>query len=1115
MKWKIFLVELTAILAAYLLLSLPIASATSVKVVTQAGWQKTDVPELVSRSVSKVGNSINVTISNLTADTVQSVYIYKCRGMEPDACASEAPDFYSVENSTLNIQIPWDEASDPTGQFANLMFIVKVLRPAGAAWQSFWHRVEQTGSSSADIDNVELYTDMYTPSDIVNFIQERAMLPFGSAYQVTKAVFLLAGSLYELRSDTAMPGFVTQFHSTNQIETPLPNRYSYVFPANGGVKNAITLYDNPSYTCGNGECETVLGESPSNCCYDCPCSAGYYCDGVGTDYESYACRSEAAMGLEVVSPSTISIGNCYISHTKEITVRISSPPASLQVISTRYSLGGGPEASAPCQDVGSGYYRCNITIPADPNCGPGERVPYLTGNRVFFDISYNDGGQTKTKELAADIPDIDLRSWVCGQYGCETDAGESSDVCCYDCACPAGQYCHGSGTVYEGYSCRPKLTDANINVVSARPASFRPHTPGDTVSLIVQISPKPAGLIVSQPSCELACLSGTEQCTATCQLACTEIPSDDPDIHNMSCALTFVIQSYDRTKSYSLTPTISLPVSYSDGPREDVRETLNRGFATITVSPSACGDGWCGTDEDFSTCCYDCACPAGQYCDWVSGTPKEGGVCREETIGIAASPEQTEFEAGIGTDGRTAQQVTNVSVHIYGAPASMQYVSAECDFNGSGCVVRGCTGAGADWMCEMAILPLDPLLSPFYNPAEKKVVLTPARFRFTITYNNGSNSVAKELVSELPDMFITPKPVCGNYICDEEFGESAETCCLSTDCPCVHDPRYGPEYVCIPGDVPESRCVKKSDIALAIVAPDTECRIVPEALGGNCTFYQGLEIDAYISNAPAYLNSYARYSLDGIVGDARCIPKEPGQTENWTCYVGLPDIPDSVSSVKKSIGLNFTITYMQAGNLVTQNISDSDDFTINMTKSPERQRCDDIQEKSNKEFEKIRKKVTYTKRLGNVLAAAGAVLMAAAIWPCGKTCFVIGCILASLGLSALAYSAAMNGVLGQLRTAKNSINDICVGTDYQSLQASIDTSMAEMSAAMAALSTASLLIPLCTLALKIKAAPAPRVTEAAGTSPQVTSAWESARVVSEEELDVLGGLLQVAMPYEF
>jgi hypothetical protein len=1016
MNCRTVLMELLAILAAALILDLPLVGATQVNIMYWNGaqWVKWDDVEmspqdLVNKHVTVVNTGgspfwsnpkVVINISNSTMAGLDRAYVYKCKNLSPDDCVETVtPDMHEILGNDLDLGLPWTGvshvitpcSSSPGSclEVANLFFLFRVKDNGKIIWFGTWSRIERKTYNFTppylyeySLAEVDLRAKADSLTLVRDFVETFMRLPFNTQW-VSGAVFKGASSLYEISVSSsglqqASPDFDSEEHTGNTI-SGISRDYSFVFPSAAyGTTSPLTLNLNPGFTCGQSGCESGLGESSVNCCYDCPCPAGYYCDG-GTEG---TCKLENLISLGLYETPDTVISNCNEVHVINLTAKVNLAPSEMNLVRSGYRLEETVYPTA-CDEIFHDVYRCPVTVPPMPDCEEGE---YTIGpNYLNFTISFSDGPGTKEKIIATQFPDIVVGSFTCGQSGCESGLGESSVNCCYDCPCQYG-YCDIADGAQPGTgTCRQDITDSSMQI-TARPTHFYTHNPaGDMVNLNPRISNSPVSLDIAGDSCGIGCYP---DCSASCDVSCSEITSSDPDVFNASCIFTFIIADYDSARDYSLAPALNLSVTYNNG-SSTVSRTLSRDFSTISVGASWCGDRVCTPGENLLTCCYDCPCLDGYYCDTADrDAPTVGDSCRLESDIrlVLEGPDETEF------DYSDILHVTKLTVRVENAPVSLEG-SVSCVFGdgsaGCGITCERLEGGSHSLGCNLSIPAIDYKTSPLYDPVTRRITLGPNTLNYSVTYNNGPGLVSRELSAGLPDIEINVKPRCGSgagytgfeemcmpynrtLACEGNLGENYETCCC--DCPCPEG-----EYCYLAGD--SGTCSPIGSIALIVEEFDPEpkeCLISSDRK--TCMFYDSLASTVRIEPEADYSYTDAYFEIGGEAFNAYCIPA-PGESVNrYDCSFIPPNIEGTdIQSgyLNRNVAVFMSI---RSTGLLDTTVSGGDELTISKVEGAELE----LLEEQLSELDRIQDKLKSMRTwIWVSLGALVALCTALCIWVAG------------------------------------------------------------------------------------------------------------------------------------
>ncbi len=1053
MNYKLLLIGIFAIVTSYLVFSIPVTSATNVKIYYNGVYQSSvqyNPQTFVSRTVSVEGGNVKINVTNGTSSTsIQKVYVYKCRGLAPTACASTtSPD---ISESSFGGSYPWNTIADKTTgypQMANFLILTKVSVSGKVFWTGFWHWIERTDSSTytpyeSQIGEVQVHAkDIDDVSTIGNFIASNRMIPFNPQW-VTRVVFPAASALYVIKS--TLSGIEGQQFTPAEIQqnqiTSLDQDYGFAFGnMTGTVFSPVTLNINPNYICGNGNCETDKGESQANCCLDCACQAGYYCNtGAG-------CMQSSGISLALYGIPQTTVSNCNQQHILNITVRINNPPTGLALSIARYKLGSSPYQGTSCIASSGSIYTCPVTVPAVPNCQAGS---YRVGpNYINLTISYPDGKSTATKVMAVSFPDVTIGSYACGNGACESSLGESSQNCCYDCGCANG-YCDVQDT--SANSCKTDPSNGNLIASGVTPSQFYTHTPGDSVKFFGQVTNSPVTLTVTDDSCSIKCMrSDGQACSAACALSCSKAISSDASIYNSSCSMGFTVADYDKLKSYSLYPALNFSVRYTNGSYNTVQKVLSNSFTTISIGSHWCGDKKCDPDETSATCCYDCACAEGQYCDTQNIAYKsQGDSCKSKPQITIDSTGSADF-----TDSYS-EHVINVTGHIDNRPGGLEITPA-CVFSSSlsgipcyaSCQEIVGSNTVYDFLCQITAPPIDYNTTSFYDPETRKITIGPNTLNLSLSYNSGPSKQIDQFSSQIPQVEINVIPKCGNGVCESSIDETPRTCCI--DCECGQ--LLGRGYFCYTGKSPSGECLSQTNIDMRIreVQPNPVDCIIAQ-LGKECTFTSSTKVYPVILNPPSDLeimDAYYRVKTGGAYSNSTSVNcyKTGEGVGNYSCAFSLENSNLTAPGTEnRTIELKMSLAYTIDGALAVKNVSDTYTFTIKRAYSEAVASCIQQQASLDKKLKSLKSDKTLYTILAIIFFLISLIFWILFAISCLKTCTLklgtYATIAALVGGCGLAYVlsklSSIDGEIQQLQAQKQSI---CAASTFGGLSSSTSSS---------------------------------------------------------------------------
>ncbi|MCX6814209.1 MAG: hypothetical protein NTY20_00945 [Candidatus Aenigmarchaeota archaeon] len=1014
MNYKLLLIGIFAIVTSYLVFSIPVTSATNVKIYYNGVYQSSvqyNPQTFVSRTVSVESGNVKINVTNGTSSTsIQKVYVYKCRGLAPTACASTTtPD---ISESSFGGSYPWSMVADRTTgypQRANFLILAKITVSGKVFWTGFWHWIERTDSSTytpyeSQIGEIQIHAkDIDDVATIGNFITSNRMVPFNPQW-VTRVVFPAASALYLIKS--TLSGIESQQFTPAEIQqnqiTSLDQDYGFAFGnMTTQIFSPVALNLNPNYICGNSNCESGLGESQANCCTDCPCQAGYYCD-AGT-----SCKQSSGISLALYGTPQTTVSNCNQQHVLNITVKVNNPPTGMTLSAGKYKLGSNPYQGTSCAAAPGSIFTCPVTVPAVPNCQAGT---YRVGpNYINLTITYPDGKNTATKVLAVPFPDVTIGSYACGNGACESSLGESPGVCCYDCGCPSG-YCDSQNP--QTGSCKTDPSNGNLIASVVTPSQFYTHTPGDSVKFFGQVTNSPVTLTVTDDSCSIKCSrSDSQACSATCDVSCSNVVSSDPSVYNSSCSMSFTVAGYDPLKSYSLYPVLNFSVRYTNGSYNTIQKVLSNSFTTITIGAHWCGDKKCDPDETSATCCYDCPCAEGQYCDTQNlAYNSQGDSCKSNPQVVIDSTSSADF-----TDSYL-EHVINVTGRISGRPGGIE-ISPACVFSSSlggvpcyaSCQEITGSSSAYNFLCQITVPPIDYNTSSFYDPETRKITIGPNSLNLSLSYNNGPSKKIDQFSSSIPQVEINVVPKCGNGVCERSIDEASRNCCI--DCECSQD--FGRGYFCYTGKSPKGECLSVSLINMRIreVQPNPVNCIILQ-IGKQCTFTSSMKVYPVILNPPSDLeiiDAYYSVNSGGVYTNStslNCYKTGEG-IGNYSCAFILEKSNQTTpGNENRTIELKMSLAYTINGALAVKNVSDTSTFTIKRAYSEAVASC--IQQQAS--LDKKIKKLKSDKTLYTVLAVI-FFLISLIFW----ILFIISCFSSTgctLKLGTIATIAAIIGGCG-------------------------------------------------------------------------------------------------------
>ena len=1061
MNWKVVSVEVFAVVASYLVISVSVASAATLRTYSSTGTELGSPMNfnpygLVKKAISVDAGSLTLSfkVSNGTSSvSVDGVWLYRCKDKNPKECMESI--FFVADAFTGNADrsYAWADISSPASgypQKANLLYFVKLNQAGKTVWVAFWTQVTRESVASfniadSEISQIGVYAkDSGMISSIREFIGSYMMIPVNPDW-VTRVVFQGAGTLYEIglggQESFIAPSRPVPHEVSGSEIFSVSDNYDFVLPVvSSSTKNPVTLYLNPSYTCGMFGCESGSGENADNCCMDCPCSPGYYCD------PSKGCQTESGVALSLYGTVSPKVINCYESHTVTIPVEVKNAPSGYSVLEKWCKLGGS-FGTCQCSKASGEVYACSVVVPPVSDCGSGEFR--ISDNAVRFKIGYMSGAVAVEKYIETSFPDVTVGSFTCGGLGCETGLGEGPGNCCYDCGCPSGYCDYEWGADSSSGSCKSDPSPGDFYVESMKPTHFYDHSPGEQSFLSLVLMNSPATLSIEGLSCDMGCVyDGTGECDASCVVQCSEAQSSVPENYNLSCRISFTVSGYDNLKDYVLSPSLTLDLKYRNGTGDYIERSVTKEVNLISIGAHWCGDQACGMDESSSGCCYDCPCPPGQYCDTknING-PTQGDACKAAGFSLVV-----DSVGSLALVDSAIEHSIPVMIHVgdypSGTSVAAKCILAEGDVPCSMSCQNVPSGDPGDYnlSCALSVPAMDYVTSPYYDSVTRKITLPSNSLNITLYYNDGYRRASMNVQQALGDVVVDVVGHCGEGGCEDWLGEDQTTCCR--DCSCSD---FGENYFCYQGASPNGECLDNSSINLRIVGfePDPPQCIIGR-IGGDCNFIRTHIANVHVINSPPDLDVLdAFYYIEGEnLTSLDCI--KTMEYGNWSCPFTPPMIPgDDEGVVNRSFEIFMEVGYMLNSTWVVDNISASTMFDTYKNKSDALIRCEE-------EIERIRQQINSLNSnqgsynswgwlyylIGAIEIVVGAILIyigysmtpaSTALIAMGIVMIVMGIVYIVLGTMGQDKGTNLNTQIGQMNDMLEQKREICSSEDFEQL----------------------------------------------------------------------------------
>ena len=973
--------EAFAILACYLILTIPIASASTVQIYSGETivstfsfnpWSSVTRDVTVSGPWSDPMVALRFTNSSSSV-SVETVFLYKCGLHSPSGCVGtvQGGEF----PGGLETEVAWESIADQAVSYpqrGNLLVMSRVNDAGRVFWVSQW--VEMTRLSEQEFivtplngEDVDIFvSDISMASAVRDFVTSRRMIPFNPDW--VSSIMIASESMFKLAFSSG--GQISGTQTASNVLSSISSEFTAVM---GPGRDPVIIYDSPSWVCGDGNCQTGLGETEANCCLDCPCSTGgYYCDSTGH------CRSEAGVGLQIYGSMDSVVNNCYESHILIAPLEVVNGPNGFDLESAWFSL-RGQQYDTTCTRVTTSLFQCQVIVPVMPDCTEG--IFSLGPNSVGMSISFMDGSVGKSMDLETSLPTITIGSFTCGQGGCQADLGEDWENCCYECGCPSGFCDFVSGADPSTASCRQDLAEADLMGITMEPRYFSGLEGTETVIIEMEIRDPPESLGLSGSVCSMTCSAGEVPCTASCISSCT-LGQDG----KLSCGLSFTVDGYDILNDYTLSPEIDFTFTYRNGTQSVVRP-LKGYLSQISVGSLWCGDKTCSGEETTASCCYDCGCAQGEYC-YTRNTagPTMGDSCRPESETLLTID-------SVGSTSIVDSSIPhNIEVrgHVASPPAGLA-MSGVCEIGydpNIDCQVS-CEGLdysdqGYDIMCNVRVPAIDYITEgqPYYNPNTRMITISPNEFTITLAYNDGYDKSVVDYQRNLEAISLQVTSRCGEDGCQADLGEDATTCCR--DCGCSD---LGNALVCFQGKSPNGECVSNETILLNVSGfkPDPiQCTI--GRIDGPCVFVKTMEAHTQVMNQPhdAVIKS-SFFTVGGKSEVMECIGIT-GKVGKYSCMFTPEDMGGTAGTETREMEFGVVLEYTLGGATVLHNLSAKKEVTISRVKSSALTTCESDIDKLKERQSKADDRADKYEKWGKILA-----LIAVALTILALVCMVCSC----------------------------------------------------------------------------------------------------------------------------
>lgn len=828
MDYKLLAVQVFALAVVGLMANLPIVQATTVRIYDSSGSLEESVDYDVGNAIAFSAVFIPVIDPDVSEDSVWvrvspastnfeiiQTFLFKCKDANPEECSNMVPQVYEGK---VNTYLAWKDVSRSSGvgfypQVANIMVIVQLSDLDGnTRFMPYWYTFTRNNYNEI----IEYPTPMdalssvnvYAESDqmvkaIGTFIETSVMLPINWLSKITfsgaNEYYGIGGNEEDL--DSSEPELNAVVSPDNDLEN-INREFYFIFPETStGITVPFTVNLNPSFSCGDNRCDESLGETWETCCLDCPCSdvggKDYYCDYSGGSSDYGECRDPDLITAKAVISPVPQITDC--SQDVDVDIRFDiqaqSPSGLAETADGYIKLGSNPTRPVTCEREGTGY-DCTTTVTMPHECGSNNA--YSIGPNDFnITITFNNGLATTEKKFTFEsFANINLR---------------------YECGCEEDEYCDSADFICKTDS---MFLTATPEIQPIR--DYSPSNPNLEIKLTLENSISDEVQLSNNRQAEMFMGSGDSRVLVGSVIQnCNRISSnpDNPDYYSWDCEIPITIPGYVDSNEYRIDDnTVFATFTYVDGLGINRRFDLEAEFGMVTIKGRECGNGYCDIDEDSTTCCDDCGCSSGEYCDSRYGCTDYGDFTVRKTQPSVISLQ--DCEAGhevnlvieIDNDGvkPSDMELQSCIYRVDGSQVDEAYIDDCNQKTIGGDPVQG------TFVCNLIIPPVEDCEDiPGYTTGSGEdtyyviggASASDSELECSIIImdaykNNPSPSIPLTVSGTFDPVKIKAKSNCGDGDCESNIGESSSNCCI--DCPCSEGyfcnwgPDIDPPYNCRP-----------------------------------------------------------------------------------------------------------------------------------------------------------------------------------------------------------------------------------------------------------------------------------------------------------------------------
>ncbi len=158
MDYKLMALELAAIVVSYMIMMLPVTSATTVNIIF--GGETRDTVQIspepsIDHSVTIIQGPFSIEARmSVSGLGIENIYVYKCGKSSITECMEKIPDEYT---NSANHDYDWSVISQQEGdyfypQVANLLILVRRTGAnSNTIWNGLWYHIERNGPNTFNI----------------------------------------------------------------------------------------------------------------------------------------------------------------------------------------------------------------------------------------------------------------------------------------------------------------------------------------------------------------------------------------------------------------------------------------------------------------------------------------------------------------------------------------------------------------------------------------------------------------------------------------------------------------------------------------------------------------------------------------------------------------------------------------------------------------------------------------------------------------------------------------------------------------------------------------------------------------------------------------------------